>query len=88
MFQFPAFASCNPHDVRIAPDGLPHSEIHGSKGICPSPWLIAAYHVLRRLREPRHPPYALLVPYFSFLHLPLRLRSGGESILISELEVR
>ena len=58
------------HDVRIAPDGLPHSEIHGSKGICPSPWLIAAYHVLRRLREPRHPPYALLVPYFSFLHLP------------------
>ena len=56
------------HDVRIAPDGLPHSEIHGSKGICPSPWLIAAYHVLRRLREPRHPPYALLVPYFSFLH--------------------
>ena len=70
MFQFPAFASCNPHDVRIAPDGLPHSEIYGSKGICPSPWLIAAYHVLRRLREPRHPPYALLVPYFSFLHPP------------------
>ena len=27
--------------------------------ICTSPWLIAAYHVLRRLREPRHPPYAL-----------------------------
>ena len=24
-----------------------------------SPWLIAAYHVLRRLLAPRHPPYAL-----------------------------
>ena len=40
----------------IAPAGLPHSEIHGSKGMCTSPWLIAAYHVLRRLSAPRHPP--------------------------------
>ena len=90
MFQFPAFASCDPHDVRIAPDGLPHSEIHGSKGICPSPWLIAAYHVLHRLREPRHPPYALLVPYFSFHHSPTSLarRRKVNLFLISELEVR
>ena len=83
MFQFPAFASCVPHDVRIAPDGLPHSEIHGSKGICPSPWLIAAYHVLRRLREPRHPPYALLVPYFFFHHSPASLARRRKVNLLS-----
>ena len=41
--------------------GLPHSEIPGSKVICTSPGLIAACHVLRRLREPRHPPSALLL---------------------------
>ena len=39
--------------------GLSHSEIHGSKDICSYPRLIAAYHVLHRLREPRHPPDAL-----------------------------
>jgi hypothetical protein len=38
---------------------LPHSEISGSMCICHSPKLIAAYHVLHRLQEPRHPPYAL-----------------------------
>src|SRR5664279_990290 len=27
--------------------------------VCSSPKLIAAYHVLLRLSEPRHPPYAL-----------------------------
>ena len=40
--------------------GLSHSEIHGSKVICTSPWLVAAYHVLHRLNEPRHPPFALI----------------------------
>ncbi len=40
-------------------DGLPHSEIHGSKLVRSSPWLIAAYHVLHRLLPPRHPPNAL-----------------------------
>ena len=39
---------------------FPHSDIHGSRVVCTSPWLFAAYHVLRRLREPRHPPYALI----------------------------
>ena len=38
---------------------LSHSEISGSRVICTYPKLIAAYHVLHRLREPRHPPYAL-----------------------------
>ena len=40
--------------------GLPHSEILGSKVVCTSPRLIAAYHVLHRLSVPRHPPYALI----------------------------
>ena len=39
--------------------GLSHSEICGSKIICIYPQLIAAYHVLHRLCEPRHPPCAL-----------------------------
>ena len=39
--------------------GLPHSEICGSTCMCQSPQLIAAYHVLLRLWEPRHSPYAL-----------------------------
>ena len=43
--------------VRLA--GFPHSEIVGSKDICSSPALIAAYHVFHRLSVPRHPPYAL-----------------------------
>ena len=60
MFQFPWFASL--HTVVIAAlqaAGLSHSEIPGSKVICTYPRLIAAYHVLHRLREPRHPPDAL-----------------------------
>ena len=51
--------------------GLSHSEISGSKVICTYPELIAAYHVLHRLREPRHPPCALA--YF-LSNLPLSIR--------------
>ena len=43
----------------LQPAGLPHSDIPGSRAICASPELFAAYHVLHRLREPRHPPSAL-----------------------------
>jgi hypothetical protein len=38
---------------------LPHSEISGSKRVCRSPKLIAAYHVLHRLLAPRHSLCAL-----------------------------
>src|SRR5699024_8854071 len=38
---------------------FPHSEIPGSKGVCSSPRLIAAYHVFHRLPVPRHSPCAL-----------------------------
>src|ERR1700752_78099 len=41
------------------PRGFPHSEIPGSKLVCSSPGLIAAYRVLHRLLAPRHSPYAL-----------------------------
>ena len=49
--------------------GLPHSEICGSICMCQSPQLIAAYHVLLRLWEPRHSPYALnlLIVLFALL---------------------
>ena len=52
--------------------GLPHSEIPGSGVICTSPGLIAAYHVLLRLREPRHPPVAL-----SYFFLAVRTRNSS-----------
>ena len=39
--------------------GFPHSDISGSRDICSSPRLFAAYHVFRRLSVPRHPPCAL-----------------------------
>ncbi len=61
MFQFAGFASptygfSRRSSLRM---GLPHSEIHGSTGARPSPWLIAACYVLHRLSVPRHPPDAL-----------------------------
>ena len=67
MFQFPPFASL-PYAVItvLQTAGLSHSEIPGSKVICTYPELIAAYHVLHRLREPRHPPDALT--YFRLPH--------------------
>ena len=40
--------------------GLPHSDIRGSKVICTSPQLFAAYRVFLRLLKPRHPPSALV----------------------------
>ena len=43
----------------VLPAGFPHSDICGSRDICSSPQLFAAYHVLLRLLVPRHPPCAL-----------------------------
>src|SRR5436853_7535071 len=43
----------------LTPAGFPHSEILGSKPVCVSPRLIAAYRVLHRLSAPRHPPCTL-----------------------------
>ena len=46
--------------MRYCRTGFPHSDISGSKLICSSPKLFAAYHVLHRLLMPRHSPCALL----------------------------
>ena len=63
MVHFPPFASTELciHSAMTGycPAGLPHSEIPGSKPVCGSPRLIAAYRVLRRLSAPRHPPCTL-----------------------------
>ena len=45
--------------LRVDQRGFPHSEIPGSKLVCSSPGLIAAYRVLLRLLAPRHSPYTL-----------------------------
>ena len=44
----------------MTPAGFPHSDICGSKPVCGSPQLFAAYHVLHRRSVPWHPPCALL----------------------------
>ena len=46
--------------IRVLRTGFPHSDICGSRIICISPQLFAAYHVLHRLLMPRHSPCALL----------------------------
>ena len=68
MFQFGRFAHYMWHvfnmpgcPIRKSPDLVP---------ICRSPELIAAYHVLHRLWEPRHPPCTLY--YFLLLICLLR----------------
>jgi hypothetical protein len=63
MVHFPALPS-PPYEFRwryggITRRGFPHSDIPGSKLVCSSPRLIAAYRVLHRLLAPRHSPYAL-----------------------------
>jgi hypothetical protein len=56
--------------------GFPHSDIPGSKLVCSSPGLIAAYRVLHRLLAPRHSPYALSSLTTSVFELILALGSG------------
>lgn len=57
MFQFSGFATIS---CSLQLHRLPHSDTGGSRVVCTSPPFFAAYHVLRRLREPRHPPCALI----------------------------
>ena len=63
MSHFPPLASfrlCIQRTMTgLPPVGFPHSDIPGSKTVCVSPRLIAAYHVLHRLLVPRHPPCTL-----------------------------
>lgn len=77
MFQFSRFAlfATSLQLVRF-----PHSEIRGSSHICWSPRLIAAYHVLHRLWEPRHPPCTL-----SYFLLRMRLLRRMVCLYLSRL---
>ena len=62
----------------INQSGFPHSDIPGSKLVCSSPGLIAAYRVLRRLLAPRHSPYAL--SSLTIRNSNSRKRSGKETL--------
>ena len=55
--------------------GFPHSDISGSRLICSSPKLFAAYHVFHRLLVPRHPPCALYCLTILYLCSKVRLHS-------------
>ena len=58
MFQFPGLTSLAGWHTFSMP-GCPIRRSGDLMLVCSSPQLIAAYHVLHRLSEPRHPPYAL-----------------------------
>ena len=80
MFQFRRFPSYSYLiHCRIPFGGFPHSEISGSKLICSSPKLIAAYHVLHRLLMPRHSPCALI----SLTFVGISIRSLRFLLLLS-----
>jgi hypothetical protein len=63
MVQFPGCSFRNlwiqSRMMAIQTIGLPHSAIRGSRDVCSSPRLIAAYHGLLRTAAPRHPPWTL-----------------------------
>ena len=61
VHRVPSVWLCIHHtSLEVHSSRFPHSEISGSKDICSSPKLFAAYHVFHRLLVPRHPPCALL----------------------------
>lgn len=69
----------------ITRKGFPHSDILGSKLVCSSPRLIAAYRVLHRLLAPRHSPYALssLTTSVSSSRTPVLRRSRLSSLFFT-----
>ena len=71
-----------------SPDGLSHSEIRASQDMCSYTRLIAAYHVLRRLREPRHPSCALsyflsLCPHIRMQYISLYMHQKRRGCILS-----
>ena len=82
MFQFPPLASHLKSVITgLQPAGLSHSDTPGSQVTCTSPGIFAACRVLRRLREPRHPPCALrnfrsCSSYFQLSPAPQSSRKG------------
>jgi hypothetical protein len=78
MFQFSGFAfPCGNILTKsgwVAPFGHPRISPP-----CGSPWLFAAWHVLLRLQEPRHPPCALV--HLQSTQNPLLQRSRAVILL-------
>ena len=66
--------------IRVLRTGFPHSDICGSKIICISPQLFAAYHVFLRLLVPRHPPCALIRLTFCSCALAIIHRHGSSEM--------
>src|SRR3954447_9371470 len=58
-FSSPGWLPCGCYTFSIA--GCPIRKSWDIMLVCSSPKLIAAYHVLPRLSDPRHPPYALML---------------------------
>ena len=83
MFQFPGLAPAKMQVTVLPTAGLSHSEIPGSKVICTYPRLIAAYHVLHRLHEPRHPPCAL-----SYFLYDIKSHSRNLRVTLTSLKAR
>jgi hypothetical protein len=74
MFQFSGFAFWFASECHaFSMTGYPIRKPTDRKDICSSPWLIAACHVLLRLWEPRHPPYALIyfLLYYKLINISL-----------------
>ena len=87
MFQFPAFARRSRAVTASLPPGFPIRTSAVVAGICPSPPLFAACHVLLRLREPQASPMRpSLLSFFLFALLlsspaaPLPRRPRGSSV--------
>ena len=81
MFQFPGFAPAQ-LVPGLQPGGLPHSGIRGSFRICRSPRLFAAYHALRRLREPQA---SAVRPFLVSLDLPVSIIRRRRSLCVALL---
>ena len=81
MFQFPGLAPLARWPAS-PPVGFPHSGILGSRLMCSSPRLIAAYHALHRLSMPRHPPCALLRLISNLIVVPNPAIGSGRPVLI------
>ena len=69
-FNSPGLLSVLTHGmIRYCLIGFPHSDTFGSKPLCDSPKLFAAFRVLHRLSVPRHSPLALSPLTSSLPHL-------------------
>ena len=74
-----------PHwgDAVPAHGGLPHSDTCGSTAVRASPQTFAACRVLPRLREPRHPPYALARFSLSLVTRRIHIRLVRSCVVLS-----